>query len=65
MMGKTRIFAKPNLTRSCVQLSVLVLAKRFAQHKQLSSRRLVTASLEWSINVAMAVVDVCPFVLLS
>src|SRR4028118_351681 len=65
MMGKIHIFAKPNLTRICVRQTVLAIARRFAQLKQLFSRRLVKASLEWSINAAMAVVVVCLFALLS
>jgi hypothetical protein len=65
MMGKTRIFAKQNLTRLNVQQAASVLAKRFAQHKQLFSRSPVTVSLEWSISVAMVVVVVCQFALLS
>jgi hypothetical protein len=61
MMGKTRIFAKPNLTQIRVQPTALVLAKRFAQPEQLFSRKPVTVSLEWSIDIAMAAVVAYPY----
>jgi hypothetical protein len=46
MMGKTHISAKLNLIQSCVQQTVLVPAKRFAQHKLSFSKKLVTTHRE-------------------
>jgi Fe-S-cluster-containing hydrogenase component 2 len=63
--GEDPHFRKAEFNPELCPADCLVLAKRFAQHKQLFSRSPVKVSLEWSINVAMAVVVVCRFALLS